>query len=1077
VTDENGFYNMTTEAGETRIIAIKENYQVYESNITIPEGNSTQHNIIMELEAEEQKEYETPPAEQNVGPDFGPDVGPGEIPYREERPSEIEGKEFWIPVKQITKKIRAAEFAQEVIHIQSFKNTGIQLQFNITGDVRKLTMMDKKGMFIGAKGLDDLTLTFFGNSSPGIYNGTLNITGGINNTIPISIEILDKEKSPVQALLMEVSVPEKDYFPGSLVRFKTALTNMLTDQQYPVGLTYTIQNINGNETLWTHQTNVFLRTSLSIIKNYELPPDLSTGEYIIRASASYLDLTSSSTAVFTVTEPFYQHLLFGKIRVWQAFLIGIGLAFLIFGLIMLRREIEAKKKYHLKVEYSQLPKPGPGTIYVGKVAETNNKTYFEVENFKTHTIVAGSTGGGKSFAAQVIVEELLEKDVAIIAFDPTAQWTGFLRKLENKGLLNLYSGFGMKQNAAKSFKGNIREITDPKEIINIKKYMKPGEIQVFALHKLDPKDIDVFVANTVREVFHEGFDESQELRLCLVYDEVHRLLSKFGGSGEGFIQIERACREFRKWGIGVILISQVLADFVGQIKANINTEVQMRTRDEGDLDRIKTKYGDEVLKSLVKASVGTGMVQNAAYNRGRPYFVTFKPIKHSVERLSDDEIEKYNEYNDIIDQMQYELEQLEKLDQDVFDLKLELKLALDKVKAGGFNMAKIYIDGLKPRIEKLWKKLGKKPKKLEREKVSEEEMKKELERAKIEREKAEAEEGEKGEKDEGDKKEASPTERFNRDVPPNKMLKLNNGMLVVNPRDLYAEVEAMKDSVFKSHVNDNKNDFAEWFRNAVGDYELADLLESTKDRKRILELLDKRSKGEKLSKRKSKKGDSKEDKSKKEDEEEADEEVAVSEQADDKMKEDKEKEKEGDEERDEESPKEESREEKKEEEKEKEKAKEEAKEEKKEDGNKGKKEERSQDDEGKISKENKEKEGKEEGKGEKEKAGEKKDDGDETPTNSKNKTDLEGMLKKRAPKGKEFKFSNGKVASNLKELKEILKDMPEEKFRTYVNEEKHDFSNWIKYSLENEEFADKVSKMMKKDKLVEALSNGREKEE
>ncbi len=87
------------------------------------------------------------------------------------------------------------------------------------------------------------------------------------------------------------------------------------------------------------------------------------------------------------------------------------------------------------------------------------------------------------------------------------------------------------------------------------------------------------------------------------------------------------------------------------------------------------------------------------------------------------------------------------------------------------------------------------------------------------------------------------------------------------------------------------------------------------------------------------------------------------------------------------------------------------------------------------------------------------------------------MLKKRAPKGKEFKFSNGKVASNLKELKEILKDMPEEKFRTYVNEEKHDFSNWIKYSLENEEFADKVSKMMKKDKLVEALSNGREKEE
>jgi len=42
------------------------------------------------------------------------------------------------------------------------------------------------------------------------------------------------------------------------------------------------------------------------------------------------------------------------------------------------------------------------------------------------------------------------------------------------------------------------------------------------------------------------------------------------------LQVERACREFRKWGMGVMLISQVLNDFVGEIKANINTEVQTK---------------------------------------------------------------------------------------------------------------------------------------------------------------------------------------------------------------------------------------------------------------------------------------------------------------------------------------------------------------------------------------------------------------------------------------------------------------------------------------------------------------------
>jgi len=35
------------------------------------------------------------------------------------------------------------------------------------------------------------------------------------------------------------------------------------------------------------------------------------------------------------------------------------------------------------------------------------------------------------------------------------------------------------------------------------------------------------------------------LRLIIIFDEVHRLLPKFGGTGEGFIQIERGAREFR----------------------------------------------------------------------------------------------------------------------------------------------------------------------------------------------------------------------------------------------------------------------------------------------------------------------------------------------------------------------------------------------------------------------------------------------------------------------------------------------------------------------------------------------------
>jgi len=128
------------------------------------------------------------------------------------------------------------------------------------------------------------------------------------------------------------------------------------------------------------------------------------------------------------------------------------------------------------------------------------------------------------------------------------------------------------------------------------------------------------------------------------------------------------------------LISQVLTDFVGETKANINTEIQMRTRDQGDLDRIKNKYGSYMLQSLLKAATGTGMIENAAYNKGNPYFVAFRPLLHEHARLSDEELENYNKYNEVMDDFDYQIEQLEKYGIDVFDLRLELKMALAKDK-------------------------------------------------------------------------------------------------------------------------------------------------------------------------------------------------------------------------------------------------------------------------------------------------------------------------------------------------------------------------------------------------------------
>ncbi|MEM4637913.1 MAG: DUF87 domain-containing protein [Candidatus Woesearchaeota archaeon] len=840
LTDINGYYNLTVPAGNYYIFGIRTGYQAYVGNVSIQSGNTTYHNMILVVEA-----VPNPNTGQgigpgtdfgkDVGPDFGKDVGPGEAPRVPiiEQPRRIEGIDYVISIARINRKLVIGNFLQEVISFYSYKQNVANLRFKIDGEeISKMIKLDKQTMSIAPNTNEQLTLTIFGEGKPGIYNGTLIIEGDLQQEIPITIELLDKERLPVESLLLMLDIFNREIFSNQKLKFKTDLYNLLSDQTYPVSLQYTIQNANG-ETIWTDNANVYLQTSFSLLKTASLPENLPTGDYVLRVTATYLGLSSGASSAFSVVLPFYEKIIWGlKVWMWIAILLFLITAFLAYWFI--KRYIESKKRYHNKVELSELPKPGPRAAFVGKIAETEHKAYFDLEQFKVHTIVAGATGGGKSVAAQVIVEEALLKNVAVIVFDPTAQWSGMLRKGTDKNMLKLYPNFGMKPNQARAFNGNVRQITNALEVIDIKKYIRPGEIQILALNKLDPKDIDIFVANSVREVFHANFPETPEIKLLLVYDEVHRLLPKFGGSGEGFLQIERGCREFRKWGIGILMISQVLADFVGQIKANINTEIQMRTRDEGDLDRIKTKYGPDVLQGLVKASVGTGMVENPAYNRGRPYFVSFRPLLHNTQRLSDEELEKYNKYNEQIEDLQYQLEQLEELKQDVFDLKLQLKLSLDKVKQGNFNMVEIYLQELIPRVEKMWVKLGKTPKKREIKLIDVNALKEEMKKAEESRKEFEKNNPQ---QTQSEKKEEKKILKYEKVVDFNKSLNFNNGVSVTSLQELLDVMPNITGPTFKHHVNNEKNDIADWVEKNF-DKELADKLRTAKNNDEYVKILE-----------------------------------------------------------------------------------------------------------------------------------------------------------------------------------------------------------------------------------------------
>jgi len=80
---------------------------------------------------------------------------------------------------------------------------------------------------------------------------------------------------------------------------------------------------------------------------------------------------------------------------------------------------------------------------------------------------------------------------------------------------------------------------------------------------------------------------------------------------------------------------------------------------------------------------------------------------------------------------------------------------------------------------------------------------------------------------------------------------------------------------------------------------------------------------------------------------------------------------------------------------------------------------------------------------------------------------------KNAVEGKNFVLFNGKILRNLNELLTALKEMDKYTFVHHINNEKNDFSNWIKHVFEYNQLADKVNKAVSKKEIIKILEESK----
>jgi hypothetical protein len=616
-----------------------------------------------------------------------------------------------LEIKSTLLETTLAPGEQKILSIDITNNldSATSATLSVEGPAFALLSIQKAAVTINSKSTEVIEIKAEApmSSVPGIYTGELVVkSGNIVHRIPITITI----KAVLIPLLdVKIKVLTKEVNPGSNLSFELSLLNMgETAKVEDITITYSVKPIN-NQTniISTSKETVAVDNADTVRRTIEIPKDAPEDKYIIEANASYWygNKFASSADNFDVTTlPLPLLLLKALFMNWMTYVVLLGgIPALIIGIrwySALRASKVAKARYIAPLDFKVLPQAGPDSLLVGKIAETDVKAYLNIPQLLMHSIAAGGTGSGKTVSAMVTAEELLKRKVPIVVFDPTAQWTGFMKPCTLKPLLDLYARFGLKPTDATRFKTNIILVEDSEMPIDIKGCMKPGEITVFVMNRLPAEKLDNFVKRSIQAIFDMRPPESKEIKMLVVYDEVHRLLPKYGGK-KGYIAIERACREFRKWGIGIFLISQVLLDFKGAIRANIANEIQLRTKYEGDIGRVKSKYGIDYASKVTRLMIGTGLFQNPEFNHGRPWFLSFRPLLHSPFALTDDEVNTYVKLDKKVKDIEGKLQKLKEKKVDTYDIEVELNIAKDKVKTAAFRMAETYLESIDKRLEKM----------------------------------------------------------------------------------------------------------------------------------------------------------------------------------------------------------------------------------------------------------------------------------------------------------------------------------------------------------------------------------------
>ena len=212
---------------------------------------------------------------------------------------------FTIEPKTISVSLKQGTTKEEIIKIKntgtrkasiSIKEENLGSKIKIEEPFVELEVGEEKTLKIEFIAEEDAT--------PNLYIGKLLVSSGkVEEEILVSIEV--ESKQALFDVKIEIPTQYKYIFPGEELIAKIEMFNLGGTRKLDVEVEYIIKNKDGINISRETET-IGVETTASVLKTFQIPPNVNLGDYILYARVTYNNQVASATEWFSIIKkPFF----------------------------------------------------------------------------------------------------------------------------------------------------------------------------------------------------------------------------------------------------------------------------------------------------------------------------------------------------------------------------------------------------------------------------------------------------------------------------------------------------------------------------------------------------------------------------------------------------------------------------------------------------------------------------------------------------------------------------------------------------------------------------------------------------